>query len=165
MASESVGSNERGHVLWRCLCACGAEHVVPAARLRAGATKSCGCLHREQSAARAVARNRTHGYAVGGNGTKEYRAWTAAKARCFNPRGKDYKDYGGRGITMAPEWIDDFPAFLAHIGPAPDQRLSLDRIDNNRGYVPENVRWASWVQQRNNRRAPSQPARLTEPVV
>jgi hypothetical protein len=83
---------------------------------------------------------------------REYWAWQNAKARCFNPKMKSYKNYGERGITMAPEWVNDFPAFLAHIGPRPGLGYTLDRIDNERGYEPGNVRWATHSEQNRNKR-------------
>jgi hypothetical protein len=84
--------------------------------------------------------------------TREFVAWCAAKERCFNPNAEKYADYGGRGITMAVEWIDNFAAFLAHIGPKPDPDMSLDRIDVDGSYEPGNVRWATASEQRLNQR-------------
>jgi hypothetical protein len=85
---------------------------------------------------------------------KEWTAWTAAKQRCFNDKHPQYANYGGRGITMHKEWADDFAKFYQHIGPAPGagRGVSLDRVDNNEGYEPGNVRWASTTQQLKNRR-------------
>lgn len=85
-------------------------------------------------------------------GTPEYRAWTDAKTRTTNPRGKDWRYYGARGIRMAPEWLHDFPAFLACIGPRPAPSYSIDRIDVNGDYAPGNVRWATVMEQRMNQR-------------
>ncbi len=82
----------------------------------------------------------------------EWQAWRNARARCHNPRNPGYPNYGGRGIQMAEEWRDSFPAFLAHIGPKPDPRLTVDRVDNDRGYDPGNVRWATPSEQAFNRR-------------
>jgi hypothetical protein len=85
--------------------------------------------------------------------TPEYRCWQQIKARCLNPNHRAFPHYGGRGITIAPEWADDFLAFLRHVGPRPSEGHSLDRIDNDAGYVPSNVRWATWEEQAANRRA------------
>lgn len=84
--------------------------------------------------------------------TPEYKCWQQIKARCLNPNHRAYADYGGRGITVHETWVNDFVAFLDHVGPRPSRRHSLDRIDNNRGYEPGNVRWASPKRQNNNRR-------------
>lgn len=82
----------------------------------------------------------------------EYRAWRAAKGRCYNPNHSDFKLYGGKGVTMSPEWRNDFVAFLKHVGPRPEG-TSLDRFPNPNGnYEPDNVRWATPIEQANNRR-------------
>lgn len=85
--------------------------------------------------------------------TAEYACWSQIKARCLNKNHRAYPHYGGRGITIAPEWENDFEAFLFHVGPRPSSDHSLDRVDNDRGYEPGNVRWATWKEQQNNRRA------------
>lgn len=85
--------------------------------------------------------------------TPEYRAWGNMKTRCVNPNdAKRFARYGGRGIAIDPEWMEDFAAFLAHIGPRPSAGMSVDRIDNERGYEPGNVRWATALEQRLNQR-------------
>lgn len=78
--------------------------------------------------------------------------WASIKARCNNPENKSYHNYGGRGIEVCGEWLNDFDAFYAHIGDKPSSRHSIDRIDNDRGYEPGNVRWADWSTQLYNRR-------------
>lgn len=88
----------------------------------------------------------------GMSGTVEYRAWLDMKQRCLNPKHKFYPDYGGRGITVHPAWIDDFMAFYKHVEPRPTKRHSLDRICVNGNYEPGNVRWATKKQQSRNRR-------------
>lgn len=85
--------------------------------------------------------------------TPEYRCWQQIKARCLNTNHRAYPNYGGRGITIAPEWARDFSAFLDHVGLRLSERHSLDRIDNEQGYVPGNVKWATWEEQAANRRA------------
>lgn len=91
-------------------------------------------------------------YRHGQVGTKEYRAWKAMNTRCTNPKQANYKNYGGRGITVAECWRNDFAAFLAHIGPAPSDKHSVDRIKNTIGYEPGNVRWATRREQSKNSR-------------
>lgn len=84
--------------------------------------------------------------------TPEYRAWMAAKVRCFNPNSQNFYLYGGRGISMCPEWDASFMAFYEHIGPRPSGEHSLDRIDTNGHYEPGNVRWATRSEQQKNKR-------------
>lgn len=81
----------------------------------------------------------------------EYRAWANAKARCYNINDRNYKYYGERGIKMHPDWLDSFSAFMQHIGRKPSPELTLDRIDNNKGYEPGNVRWIDRKTQQSNR--------------
>ncbi len=91
-------------------------------------------------------------YAHGMKGSPEWNAWRNAKFRCTNPKSPDWDDYGGRGIKMAKRWLTSFEAFYAHIGARPSALHSLDRIDNDRGYMPGNVRWATKAEQNKNRR-------------
>lgn len=93
--------------------------------------------------------HQTHGLSQ----TPEYKCWQQIKARCLNPNHIAYPDYGGRGISIHPDWQDNFPAFLEHVGSRPSKHYSLDRIRNDRGYEPGNVRWATRLEQNNNRRA------------
>jgi hypothetical protein len=90
--------------------------------------------------------NLKHSHCINGHRSKEHAAWTDAKQRCTNANQPEFHRYGGRGIKMCAEWMNDFSAFLAHIGPAAPG-LSLDRIDNDRGYEPGNVRWATRAEQ------------------
>lgn len=134
-----------------CRCACGMETMPFAFCLSSGKTASCGSCQRtvSETTKMAVAQANTK---HGGTGSAEYRAWYAMRRRCNDPKNKAYKNYGGRGITVCDEWQSDFQAFLDHIGPKPSPDLSLDRIDNNRGYEPGNVRWADQSTQSRNRR-------------
>jgi len=113
---------------------------------------SCGCF----KADRAREINTIHGHASKGRHTPEYRAWGQAKERCGNKNNKGYPGYGGRGIKMHEPWLKDFAAFFDHVGPKPSRLHSLDRIDNEQGYKPGNLRWATKSEQINNRRVASQ---------
>jgi hypothetical protein len=131
-----------------CECSCGARHKVMRGNLRTGHSRRCVECSRAVSGAAAT----THGM----TGTPEHRAWAGMIARCTNPSGPAFAHYGGRGITVAPEWIGPggFERFYAHVGPKPSPKHSIDRIDNDGGYRPGNVRWATQGQQmRNTRRS------------
>lgn len=83
----------------------------------------------------------------------EYMAWWHMKSRCTDPKHPSFSDYGARGIAVCAEWLNDWRAFVAHVGPRPSKKHSLDRIDNARGYEPGNVRWATATEQSRNRRS------------
>lgn len=141
MLQDRVGKTPDGHVLALYVCACGNEHVAARSRVKNGYTRSCGCLSRYTSSEVA----RTHGM----RNSPEYSSWQAMKGRCHSPGSKDYPRYGGVGIFVCDEWRESFDAFFAHIGPRPIG-TSLDRIDNTKGYVPGNVRWATDSEQQRN---------------
>lgn len=133
---------------WRCACSCGGSAETNGSNLRRGISRSCGCLQRELIAQR----NTRHGHKTGGRYTPEYIAWSNIIARCTKPTSQAWKNYGGRGITICDRWRHDFPAFFADIGPRPSAEHSIDRIDNDRGYEPGNVRWADQSTQAKNKR-------------
>jgi len=138
-----IGPGTRhGYLL--CQCRCGNRRQVRADHIRTGVTRSCGCLMTESR----FGRRRTHGR----YGTPENRAWRNMLNRCHNPGSPDYARYGGRGIFVCNRWRRSFAAFLADMGERPGPAYSLDRIDNDRGYEPGNVRWATRVQQARNKR-------------
>lgn len=150
--SQATPSGEKS-TKWNCRCECGNKVAVLTGSLNRGVTVSCGCKRREINL-RAGSKNRIHGHTIG-KVSKEYNTWKRIKDRCHNPNNINYRNYGGRGIAVAPEWLNSFEAFLAHIGTCPDPSLSIDRIDNDKGYEPGNVRWASAEVQANNRRKPT----------
>lgn len=132
---------------WLCRCDCGTEKIVAQSELRSGKTQSCGCLRREVTAL-----NKTkHGNARRGLHTKEYLIWRGMLSRCHNPSNPAYPDYGARGISVCERWRSSFSTFLADMGNCP-AGLSIDRISNDGGYFRENCRWATAVQQAQNRR-------------
>lgn len=137
-----------GHTGWRCRCECGNECVVSTTQLRSGNNKSCGCLMREMQAAGAA--HTTHGLS---KTHPLYKVWQGMKKRCENPNGRQYPDYGARGIRVCERWSNDFEAFLNDVGDRPSPTHQIDRFPNNNGnYEPGNVRWATPTQNARNTR-------------
>lgn len=132
-----------GKSKWLFACDCGSETVKAAHHVTMGRALSCGCWRRENSAQKAT----THGLA----GTPTYDAWAHAKRRCENPKDAAWHHYGGRGISMCANWSESFAAFLADVGERPPG-TTLDRIENDGGYEPGNVRWTDRTTQANNTR-------------
>lgn len=136
---------------WQCACDCGGESIVSTESLKAGNTKSCGCLQAElRKKGRFI-----HGDACGSHlrirPSREYSIWSSMKKRCINPRSNNFKYYGGRGIKVCDVWFTSFAAFLRDMGRAPVGH-SIDRIDNDGNYEPGNCRWATSKTQRLNQR-------------
>ena len=140
-------------VVWLCKCECGNYCEKKGSDLVRGSTRSCGCLLKETSSQLPYKYhgNRTHGMGH----TRIYYIWSNMKDRCFRPACKNYKNYGGRGITVCPEWKNSFEAFYDHVSKLPhygEEGRSIDRINNDGNYEPNNVRWATRKEQRNNQR-------------
>lgn len=145
VAIEPIAKRQQnGNVVWKCVCDCGNKLKVDGASLRSGSTKSCGCFQREKISNLF----KTHGM----EGTPIYRVWRNMIARCENQNKKEYKNYGGRGITVCQRWRNSFEAFYADVGDKPEGK-SLDRWpDNDGNYEPANWRWADRHEQRVNSR-------------
>lgn len=130
---------------WLCKCDCGTERVVLHYNLVGGKSKSCGCVR----GVKIGALMRTHGQ----SGTHLYSIWKGMKQRCNNEHNPAYRHYGGRGIKILPSWDKDFMSFKRWADKnGYKDGLSIDRIDPNRGYSPDNCRWVTMEKQQNNKR-------------
>lgn len=143
-AIEPTMERRNGRIMWRFMCECGNEILAQGSSVALGNTRSCGCLKLEAITALKLSHGKCH--------TRLYRIWCRIKQRCLNDKCSDYGYYGGKGITICARWADSFAAFAEDVGDS--GHLTLDRINNEKGYEPGNVRWATRKQQSDNSRKP-----------
>lgn len=138
-------TSRQGVTMWACRCDCGTERVISRTNLldRRNKVKSCGCWRRE----RITLANFRHGM----SDSSTYGSWSSMRTRCLNPNVREFRHWGGRGITVCDQWTD-FANFHEDMGDRPEG-TTLDRIDVNGGYEPGNCRWADTVTQAHNKRA------------
>lgn len=133
--------NKNGESVWECVCDCGNVVNVVCSNLKNGHSTSCGCYKKICS----ITHNETK--------TRLHRIWAGIKARCYNTNIAQYKNWGGRGITVCEEWKDSYETFRDWaLANGYQENLTIDRINNDKGYSPDNCRWATQKQQSNNKR-------------
>ena len=138
---KRLGLNSSGHSIYLCQCECGNFTKVSRPNLKSGSVKSCGCLLKHSE--------KRHGLSK----TPLYNSWRDMKIRCYNENSPSYVNYGGRGIKVCEEWLNDFMTFYKWaMANGYKKGLSIDRIDVNGNYEPNNCRWVSMKVQQNNRR-------------
>lgn len=141
VVKEGLAINSNKH--WFCVCDCGMEKLVSRCNLIQSHSTSCGCFHRERTGDS----HRTHGKSK----TRTYKIWKGMRGRCLNKNNPEYKRYGARGISFSARW-NKFEAFLEDMGECPE-KMSIERVNNNKGYFPSNCKWATAKEQARNTRA------------
>lgn len=144
---RQIGKNKWGNYLWLCECDCKQKTIVASSNLKHGHTKSCGCLQKEIISQH----NTKHGHQKNGEMTRIYSVWAAMIQRCTNPKNKQYKDYGKRGISVCKRWRK-FSDFLIDMGNKWKSGLTIERTDNGRGYYKENCQWVTQKKNSRNKR-------------
>jgi hypothetical protein len=151
VVSRSSKPTKSNGIYYNCICKCGTKTVVASTNLRKGHVRSCGCSRNRAG----KGAGEQHGYSK----TPTYKSWNAMKSRCTNPKAARSDDYIGRGVRICTRWLNSFSAFLQDLGPRPTLRhrkgwliYTLDRINVNGHYTPDNVRWATKQQQQHNLR-------------
>lgn len=119
--------------MWLCRCVCGNEKIIARDKIVSGKTVSCGCRRYRNSHPATI-----HGLSH----TPEYHAWSGAKARCYKPSTPRYRYYGGRGVKVCVQWLNDFAMFLSDMGPRPSSDHCLARLNNDGDYEPGNCHWS-----------------------